>query len=70
MDWRDSVADDLSDAEGDLQAIQGIDNHPVGFALLRAVRLLRAARQKFQATDDRIAALEARVTKLEGGIKP
>jgi hypothetical protein len=61
-----SMADDLTDAEAGLQAIQGIDNHPIGFAVLRAVRLLRAARAKFSGTDDRIAALEARVTRLEG----
>jgi hypothetical protein len=59
------MADDLTDAEAGLQAIQGIDNHPIGFAVLRAVRLLRAARTKFSGTDDRIAALEARVTRLE-----
>jgi hypothetical protein len=59
------MADDLTDAEAGLQALQGIDNHPLGFALIRAVRLLRSARAKFAATDDRIAALEARVTKLE-----
>jgi hypothetical protein len=59
------MADDLADAETGLQALQGIDNHPLGYALIRAVRLLRAARAKFSATDDRIAALEARVTKLE-----
>jgi hypothetical protein len=60
------MADDLTDAEADIQAMQGIDNHPLGFAILRMVRLLRAARAKFAATDDRIAALEARVTKLGG----
>jgi hypothetical protein len=60
------MADDLADAEAKLQALQGIDNHPLGFAVLRAVRLLRAARTKFSGTDDRIAALEARVTRLEG----
>jgi BMFP domain-containing protein YqiC len=46
--------------------MQGIDNHPLGFAILRMVRLLRAARAKFAATDARIADLEARVTKLGG----
>jgi hypothetical protein len=29
------MADDLTDAEADIQAMQGIDNHPLGFAILR-----------------------------------
>lgn len=65
------MADDLTDAETDIQAVEGIDNHPLGFAILRAVRLLRAARQKFAATDDRIAArpgLDTHAT--QGGAVP
>jgi hypothetical protein len=60
------MADDLTEAEGAMAAQGGIENHPYGVILVRAVRLLRAARAKFAATDDRIAALEARVTKLGG----
>lgn len=60
------MADDLVDAETTLLAQQGPENHPYGVVLVRVVRLLRQARQKFQSTDDRIAALEARVTNLGG----
>jgi hypothetical protein len=60
------MADDLTEAEAAVAAHQGIENHPYGVILTRAVRLLRAARAKFAATDARIADLEARVTRLGG----
>jgi hypothetical protein len=67
------MADDMTDAETAIQAIQGVENHPYGVILTRAVRLLRAARTKFAATDnaisagnDRLTALEARVHDLDG----
>lgn len=60
------MADDMTEAETAIGALQGVENHPYGVILVRAVRLLRAARQKFAATDDRIAALEARVHDLDG----
>jgi hypothetical protein len=60
------MADDMTDAETAIQAIQGVENHPYGVILTRAVRLLRQARTKFAATDDRIDALAARVHDLDG----
>jgi hypothetical protein len=59
------AADDLADAEAQVQRMQGIENHPYGVILIRAVRLLRAARTKFAATDNRLDALEARIATLE-----
>jgi hypothetical protein len=49
-----AMADDMTDAETAIQAIQGVENHPYGVILTRAVRLLRAARTKFAATDNAI----------------
>jgi hypothetical protein len=55
------MADDMTEAEATMANLQGVENHPQGVILVRVVRLLRAARTKFAATDARIAALEDRV---------
>jgi hypothetical protein len=56
------MADDLTDLETAIGGMQGVENHPYGVILVRAVRLLRAARTKFAATDARLAALEGSTT--------
>jgi hypothetical protein len=56
------MADDLTDLETAMGGLQGVENHPYGVILVRAVRLLRAARTKFAATDARLAALEGSTT--------
>jgi hypothetical protein len=60
------MADDMTEAEAAMANLQGVENHPYGVVLVRVVRLLRAARTKFAATDARIAALEDRVHALDG----
>lgn len=57
------MADDMTDADAVVQSIQGIENHPYGFVILRFLRLLKTAVA-------RLKSLEDRVTKLEGGTKP
>jgi hypothetical protein len=54
------VADDLTDAEQKVQAMQGIENSPTGFVLLRAVRLLRQAVIRLKALEDRVTTLEGK----------
>jgi hypothetical protein len=64
------MADDLTDLETAMGGMQGVENHPYGVILVRAVRLLRAARTKFAATDKRIGdldtATDTRLKALEG----
>lgn len=59
------MADDMTEAESAVAGMQGLENHPYGVILARAVRLLRQARQKFAQTDQRLDALEARIAALE-----
>jgi len=49
----------MSDLESQAGAMDGIENHPYGFMLLRLVRLIKLAR-------GRLVDLEARVSRLEG----
>jgi hypothetical protein len=62
------MADDLTDLETAMGGMQGVENHPYGVILVRAVRLLRAARTKFAAHDNRMDALEARIAALEAKV--
>jgi hypothetical protein len=54
------MADDLTDAKATLQRIQGLENHPYGVVLARAVRLLEGAAVRLKQLEDRVAALEAK----------
>lgn len=57
------MADDMTDAETTAASMQGIENHPYGVILTRAVRLLRAAATRVKALEDRVTALEQRLPK-------
>lgn len=60
------MADDMTDAAATMQAMQGVENHPYGFILIRMVRLVQAARTVLASQDARITALEQKVTRLGG----
>lgn len=66
------MADDMTEAEAQAQALGGIENHPYGFILLRMVRLTKLATGRLANIDDRVGTgaqrvrdLEARVAALE-----
>lgn len=62
------MADDMTEAEAAMANLKGVENHPYGVVLVRAVRLLRAARTKFAATDARIAATDDRVDATDARV--
>lgn len=54
------MADDMTEADAQIQAIQGLDNHPSGFVLIRLWRQFKLARTKLQDHEARISALEGK----------
>src|ERR1044072_4551702 len=55
-----SMADDMTEAEAAVQAQDGIENHPTGVILVRAVRLVQLLVGRVKALEDRVKALEGR----------
>lgn len=54
------MADDLTDAEDEIRAHLGVDNHPLGKILARLVRTARVLVVRVKALEDRVRALEGK----------
>lgn len=54
------MADDMTEAEDELRALSGVENHPSGRMLARLIRAARTLATRLKALEDRVRALEGK----------